>query len=407
MKSRASWFFSDVFFPVLVMAVGVSLVFYAFFSYSQNRSGVDVISANKLRECLKNPELVVTCAQTEVLKLLNGRSGSAAMMLLADIVPPGQCHTLGHTVGQEVYKRSGNLEASIAECGYGCTGSCVHGVIGAALIAELGLDENEVDPQHLDPEYIEAAGKKMCAKRSTCHAVGHILFQIYNEFDKPLAICKNISEGGEREHCYRGVFMEQADDVSTHNLLLGTERKKISDAGNLRFPCDSVAAEHQHACFRYLPRVHESVFDEMDVNEKDRRFNERQTCETFSGKARSSCFEGYGFNYYGLVRRNAEEAHRVCSELALESDRTSCVLGMVYPVADNGDVDVALAYCRGVGAGAERNICYHGAFEAAQLRVSPKLSSADLRALCGGEAECLLQEELFSADPWDTVFGVR
>lgn len=398
--------FFDLFVPLLVLGLGVFLVVQALLSY-RNNGDVFADTGAQLRECLKNPELVVTCAQREVLKLLDGRSGSAAMALLAEMVPPGQCHTLGHTVGQEVYKRSGNLESSIAECGYGCTGSCVHGVIGAALIAELGLDEGEVDPQHLDPEYIEAAGKKMCAKRSTCHAVGHILFQIYNEFEKPLAICENISSGGEREHCYRGVFMEQADDVSTHNLLLGTERKKISDAGNLRFPCDSVADKHSHACFRYLPRVHESIFDEMNVSKKDRQFNERRTCESFSGVARSSCFEGYGFNYYGLVRSDTGEAYRVCSELSLENDRTACSLGMIYPVADNGDVSVALTFCKAIGEEAQKNMCYHGALEAARLRTSPALSIDELRGACRGEEECLGRVERYSSQPWDTVFGVR
>lgn len=397
--------YGGVFVSVGVLAAGIIFALSVFFHLPDYITR-NTVSFDRLRTCLEDPDTVILCARSEIQKLLSGRSGGEAMSFLEEALSSGQCHAVGHIVGQEVYKRTRNIEMSIAECGYKCTGSCVHGVIGEAMIQELGLTE-DVDPRHLDPEYIKKAGKLLCSTRSTCHAVGHILFQIYNEFDQPLATCEDISSGGEREHCFRGVFMEHADTVSTHNLLLGTERKQLSDPQNLSFPCDGAAPVHQHACLRYLSRIQEPILEKQDLSDAEIRETKRKICETFSSNARSSCFEGYGFDQYNLVRSESVLAHQICAELSLSSDRRACTLGLIYPVADNGDIGLALSFCGDVNGKEEKNVCYHAVFEAAKLRVSPNLSFLEIKALCrSSDSECLVAAEAYAKDSWDTVFGV-
>src|SRR5262245_8939044 len=124
--------------------VGVCVYFAYFSEEAKTQASLDHLSV-----CVLNPDDVLSCGREEVQKLLANHKSNEVMSLLSKNVTSGQCHTLGHIVGQETYKKTHNVEAAIAECGYGCTSSCMHGIIGQALIEEVGIDDEGVDPRHL------------------------------------------------------------------------------------------------------------------------------------------------------------------------------------------------------------------------------------------------------------------
>jgi len=385
---------------LIVAAVG--LVVYAFLATGSSAEA----SIERLRECLVDPSLVLACGTAEVQALSEGRTPQEVMALLSKNLPQGECHTIGHLVGQEAFRRAGELEGAIELCSYACTGACVHGAIGQAIVTELGGVDADIDPEHLSEEDVAEIAERLCVRRGMCHGVGHILFQIFNEFEEPLRICDSSSRGGAREHCYRGIFMEHADTVSTHNLLLGTDRIRLSDADDLLYPCTTVAPQYQHACFRYLPRVqHDSLVDDTAIAQRARI----EACERTEGGARSACFEGYGFFHYSMVRRDPEGAARVCNELGWATDRAACLLGLIYPIADGGNTMIALNFCERVTSPYEQGVCYHGAIEAERYRENVPASVAALSHVCALARDAVRCEEAvlsYVSDPWDTVYGI-
>jgi hypothetical protein len=230
---------------------------------------------------------------------------------------------------------------------------------------------------------------------------------LHNEIDSPIAVCERIAEGIERQSCFTGVFMENADLISTHNTLVGTTKVQVRDATNLRYPCDAVPHEARHACLRYQPRVQTSVFDETGVTETAKRREARiQACESFSGKDRADCFEGIGFNSYTLIQTDPGTAHRFCDNLELATDRAACMLGMTFWAANFGQIHESLSFCEPVAGEYERNICYHGVFETIIEGNGVLPGSAAKYCETHDSPLCLAGLEAYQANPWSQLFGL-
>src|SRR3989344_4425679 len=205
---------------VLYCMAAIALFAFAFAGfptagYAQEVSVDPSVSLQALRECYKKPTEIIRCGTEEVKKLLRGRTGKEVMGFLEDM-PEYMCHQFGHVVGREVYKRTGDLEKAMNECVYGCGGACFHGTVEAAFLERLGIDPESAPDIHPDEEQILANAKEICRNATMCHGIGHMLFQLYNSFDEPLAICADIAKGVPREDCYWGVFMDHAMMYSTY-----------------------------------------------------------------------------------------------------------------------------------------------------------------------------------------------
>ena len=84
------------------------------------------------------------------------------------------------------------------------------------------------------------------------------------------------------------------------------------------------------------------------------------------------------------------------------------MLGITYPVADNGDTGLVKGFCERVEGESERSVCYHGLFEAERYREDLRPTPEDLAHLCkAGDTQCEAELNRYVMDPWDTVFGVQ
>lgn len=362
----------------------------------------------ELRECIGDKEALVTCGPVIIGELMETRSAMEAMRILASSFSTRECHVVGHVVGQETYRQAGGVEKALSACDASCGGACTHGAIGQAFIAEAGALAESVDLQNLSVDDIRAHGEKLCKNVDTCHGVGHILFQLHNEIDGPLALCAEISTGVIRQSCFTGVFMENADVLSTHNLLLGTLKVQSRDAENLRYPCDAVPKEARHACLRYQPRVQRVTFDERGIaTEEERDALRVRTCETFADlKDRTDCFEGLGFSEYTLIESDPERGRKYCERFELPTDRAACFLGMTFWAVNFDQVNESLAFCEDVESEYERNVCYHGVFATLYADGTPR---ENLGPFCEGHdaARCNAGREAYLADPWPTLYGLK
>ena len=142
----------------ICVAVGLLLVGISFFVVKHVQAQGVIIAAEQLRQCAQEGN-GISCAREPIRKLLRSKSGEDIMQMLSVDLPPTQCHSFGHIVGQELYHQYVNIETALAECSQACFLACVHGAIGQAFVEEAGVDDS-VDPEHLGVEEIKTIGKK-------------------------------------------------------------------------------------------------------------------------------------------------------------------------------------------------------------------------------------------------------
>lgn len=317
----------------------------------------------QLDDCMYKPE-AVTCATPGVKALLEGRTGGETMRLL-ELYAPRSCHTIGHVVGRELFARTSSIENSINDCSYSCGGACNHGITGAAFLTLSGITPEKIDDVHIDSSIIREKGKDVCKVSDGCHGVGHMLFEIFNEFEAPLSICDEISRGLKREDCYWGVFMEHADLVSSHDTFMRADKTFIADENDLLYPCTSISSAYRHACFRYQHRVQERIFDAQDIPNEDRDGLRTGLCQSLEDKDdRASCLQGVGRYLLDRALMSPADAHGVCQTLGEKGDRIACSGSLVRTLVAYSHENTAKKYCSHIESLNERFRCYASLFGA-------------------------------------------
>ena len=87
------------------------------------------------------------------------------------------CHVIAHMIGERVYEKTGSVDESLQQCSQQCRSGCLHGVVGAAVIRELGETFPDEDIAHADLSEIKKIGTKYCMRLQLCHGIGHIIYQ--------------------------------------------------------------------------------------------------------------------------------------------------------------------------------------------------------------------------------------
>lgn len=289
------------------------------------------------------------------------------------------CHPLGHIIGAEIYRSEGTLEGALSQCTNACNGSCVHGVVGAAVADETGSQE---DIAHADGPELRDVGKRYCTRsRAVCHAVGHLLYIGYGNYKDALTACDDVAPNEDSaETCYEGVFME-ASSPDTRLYLDGEAPTEIAaDPGVL---CTSLAVKYRHACFLQLPPMLELIFERDDVRDTVERFEIAAEICTRSDKAdRSDCFDGIGF-WVGLNRvfdgeKSGMSQGSVCEIAAMKDDRLACTLGFAQMIVQTNR-KVAFEYCRSRTDASQKNICFNVLYQTLESRGE---KSEALDAIC-------------------------
>ena len=104
------------------------------------------------------------------------------------------CHAIAHIIGKVTFQRAMSIEEAMSKCNNSCGMGCIHGVIGGAVLRDLGETYSSEDIEHADAATIEKIGKKYCARGDPmCHAMGHILYMSTESYSGALSGCDMIA----------------------------------------------------------------------------------------------------------------------------------------------------------------------------------------------------------------------
>jgi hypothetical protein len=389
--------------------LGVGVIFFVcvlFFAIQTDvlskRNAPPLSLATSLAACesARGDGAVVACARSVIDKLLKTQTAREAMTGISSRrLPPvfQGCHSVGHLIGAQTFKKSNDLEQTLSECSDDCSSACIHGALGAAVEKDLGEKYPDEDIAHASLEEIKNIGTKYCTNSGLCHGMGHILLINTNDLVKAAQGCNAISSGFMSEMCEQGVFMQ---GVGTFRSALILSDDTLAPAKNTSvvdyaFPCNSVPSQFRHACFQYLPAYANLVFEKegvTDPNVKAERF--AQTCTTFQDHDRTWCFEALGKEtiFDRIFTTSIDEMLTRCSRLEKEDDRKSCVIGRIYTFTQFDIGDEALQYCGAVDA-ALQTICSNALF---QFETAKSLTqSLDPKVFCLQSGTPALCEEAF------------
>ena len=279
----------------------------------------------------------------------------------------GNCHEIGHFIGEETYEKTGNLESALAECTSACGYGCIHGAVGMAVANALGEEYNDDNIAHAPFSEIVALGARYCTQTGLCHGMGHILFLNSNNFSKSLNGCDSIASGAFAQACYEGVFMQSIGDL-TSALIVGNSQPTQTPLSSSEYAklCNSLAVSYRHACFLYLPDYLNKDFQKNGTTDVKEEFAlAAHTCTNFTGVSRSECFEGLGRStgpHSVFIVDSQPDAWALCSSLSTESDQQSCVLGRINIMSLFESYGHEADFCA-LTNGPTQTLCYDAVFQ--------------------------------------------
>ncbi|MEK7560757.1 MAG: hypothetical protein AAB539_02260 [Patescibacteria group bacterium] len=311
--------------------------------------------------CLEDTvkQLMKTYPSDEIVKYVIASSTPLVLHIYA--------HPIAHFMGKQLYLKTGSVETALRECargpyyGYGC----VHGTIGAAIVKEMGLSPTEADYiAHANPITLKRIAEKYCADDNyqLCHAAGHIIFEVYQNYTKIPEVCDEVGKDAvKREACARGGFMESAGSVGTLSPTLSQSPLSETD---YRAICENIDPSYQHACFWYLPWIQLRSFEEHNVESAERIASSKNFCEELNGAPRAYCIEAIGLNSPGIFRNVANPNRKYfCNQFARGRDRQACVLGVAESFLNLLNFPGGVNYCYQIDDTSLKNFCYDALFQ--------------------------------------------
>ncbi len=394
-KLRAAWLRAILQKKKFLLAIFAFLIFGAMVSFSlSSHSKKPVLALESLLSCFTNTSqgaytADAICLEGTVQELMNIYSiDEITKYVVASSTPVAlhvYAHPIAHFMGKQLYIKSESIEMALRECargpyyGWGCT----HGVIGAAIVKEMGVSPKEADDlAHANPATLKRIAEKYCTDDNyqLCHAAGHIVFQVHPDVKKIPEICDTVSgDAIKREACGRGGFMESAGSVGT--LSPAIPQSPISEENYLA-TCKNVAAPYQHSCFWYLPWIQLRSFEERNIEPSERIVLSKKLCEEISGAPRAYCIEAIGINSPGIFRDAANPNRKYfCNQFARGRDRQACVLGVIESFLNLLNFQGGVNYCYQIADIPLKNFCYRALF---QISDQISLGSA-METICANE----------------------
>lgn len=295
---------------------------------------------------------------TDLLKTSDART----IMSKADAeFSAGECHVIGHVVGQELHANS--METALAMCGSACAFACLHA-------ATQGLFEHSpailslLTEKSTDTKPLIAQGRALCATSPACHGIGHAFQLAAGTLREALPLCRAMGLGEDLTgSCYTGVFMESFG-FSTSSPL---DREIISprkDPTVLLNPCQTVEPQYRNTCYRFLYIKQNDTFVAHGITDFTEKTALRiAACETLSSLSeRGACAESVGVSFYHFDNTSHEQVRMSCETMQRESDRSECLGSYAMEVAVYGHPDTALGFCTQVGSLDRKRICYSRTF---------------------------------------------
>ncbi len=352
-----------------------------------------------IKECTKGQEKIA-CSRSHIKALMDTQSAKDIAGGLEKTLAPSSCHYMTHVLGQELYRKYKDAETAISTCGRQC-GGCIHGAVGEALYVEIGLTDAEFDPAHLSVDEILTLGKRLCGSQSACHGVGHALFQIFKTPESAVDICDEISQGKERPFCFRGIFMEYHDEISSSSYREGASLA-IPAPHELLKICEQENIEARRACFQFLPEIaHEIFLKQGDAREIVRQ-KVRDMCLGISDtKRHSECLVGFGIAYGGRAMSDPSAMGKECESFESLQEQKSCAFGTIFYMPQYKKYSQMLAFCSAFADASVRKACFQSAFYTTD-NIGLRVSDAEDHCKTG-DLECHANAKDFKHDPWALI----
>lgn len=313
------------------------------------------------------------CVKAVLPEAIRNDGASVVMQMFENEYTLARCHEGGHLVGRELYAQSVTLESALSQCSYNCASACTHGLVGAALASVPEVRESFGDLPHLNADMLRDVGKDLCKEREMCHAVGHILYQLFKSLDESLAWCDRLAGGKEPWSCYRGVFMENGFASSTHIAFEEARSPNVRDPNNLLYPCDAFASQYQPGCYHNIHMNQATTLREKGIRDRDTWNSEIVGACQKAGNMQAPCYEGIG-SYFALNEFPVESAVSRCLSLDSAANVRACIFGYGYALSAWGRTDEALQMCETLSDESVKYACYESVADDLSVRPTHALS---------------------------------
>lgn len=263
---------------------------------------------------------------------------------ISDPAVASMCHVLGHYLGQEEYRRVGDLGTALGQCDGFCYGSCYHGAAEAYVIDRIASGGYAAD----DAALAAVAGSVTNCRTASCdervdtiHGVGHaLMFLTANDLPRSLRLCDLASNPTA---CHIGVFMS-----NFMSLEDPAHPSAYIRSGDPTFPCRILDGRYQSACYK----------NQADFLATDDIAQNVELCRKFPELFRESC-------YLEAPKRLVQKGSDLAAVAAgcvrigsIPADRL-CIEGVVVNLRGKhrDDFRDMAAFCAAVGVG-YRPDCY-------------------------------------------------
>lgn len=301
------------------------------------------------------PQKDEACLLRELALVMETHGPEASFQLLedtGDLDPTvvGQGHPLAHELGRHALMLYGTIQDTMGLCSYEVFAGCFHGALQAHFESLGTVDASSV--QGLCPE-------DNPFRQYTClHGAGHGLFlATRHDLKRSLELCDALPTVFGRGSCHGGAIMENVvgyfDSLAGahHHGPEGEVQPYLVDAARPTYPCDSLAAHHQHSCWLMQTSL------VLHFNQGDFAATAR-VCQGLAAEHVETCYRSLGRDAAPYTNRDPARMIIHCANAHDEAGVTACTQGFVAEsVLQFNNPEAGLRLCRAI-AEPQKLPCY-------------------------------------------------
>lgn len=259
-------------------------------------------------------------------------------------------HMIAHALGRFAIASAHGDPSVLSQCRPTFQAGCYHGVLEGYLASLPKVDANATTS--LCARLIRADSSRFPATECA-HGLGHGFAEALGyKLDAALHACDTFAEEELKGECHDGVFMENTvhglgtGGMNVGDSAMGAHMHMMSHAAptmeafrasDLKFPCDSVAANYQPSCWAYQPlvigRLMKYDFDKTLA-----------ACAEAPPAALENCYQGFGKQSLGWYSWSDARVIRSCRQAGQHVG--DCLAGGVEGLVDlTLDASKASAFC--------------------------------------------------------------
>lgn len=255
----------------------------------------------------------------------------------------GQCHTLGHKIGQRAAESGVGMIEAMEDNSSFCGWAFFHGVMEGLFGTGAGHGKISVDEAHricAELDYPDPIQVFNCS-----HALGHGFYALDYDLKNSLDRCDLAQDGSRRGFCYDGIFMAMTfpREDSRTNLM-----RSDLISGGLTSICEELADGRRLYCYWRLVPI--KVFaEELELPPVG---SVLETLETIPDDYKSIFWNGFGRELDSRFASSYEVIDQACG-WGGDKYKLTCVTGAAMHMIfyDQGETKRAEDLCRSTLSG--------------------------------------------------------